>query len=117
MGRRPLKMVGIAVNVPAAAEKTLDRQADARGIAPSRWAGMVFDIGFAAVCAREKSMPATDADLDAICGATLLLWTQERWDTASIGKALGVPESTVVRILDGWAGYRRAQAGPFLGGA
>lgn len=102
------RMIGITLNVPEKAKLTLDRQARERGCATSLWAGQVFDLGFAAVCAREKSMPVTDADLDAIVSATLLLRARDKWDTATIGKALGVPEPTVVRILDGWRDYRRA---------
>lgn len=101
------KLVGVQVNITALAKKTLDRQAAERGCATSLWASQIFDIGFAAVCGREKSMPVTDGDLDAICGATLLLWAQEKWDTAKIAQGLGVPESTVSRILDGWRTYRR----------
>lgn len=102
------KLVGITVNVSERAKLTLDRQARERGCASSMWAGQVFDIGFAAVCAREKSMPITDTDLDAITGATLLLWNRGQWDTASISMGLGVPEATVARILEGWREYRRA---------
>jgi len=102
------KMIGITVNVPEKAKLTLDRQARERGCATSLWAGQVFDIGFAAVCAREKSMPVTDKDLDAIVGATFLLWHRGDWDTASIAMGLGVPEVTVSRILEGWRDYRRA---------
>lgn len=102
------RLIGIQINVPEKAKLTLDRQARERGIASSLWAGQVFDMGFAAVCAREKSMPVTDGDLDAIVGAALLLRAKEKWDTATIGKALGVPEPVVVRILDGWKEYRRA---------
>lgn len=100
------KMVGISINVTAKAKDTLDRQAAKRGCASSLWASQVFDIGFAAICAREKSMPISDADLDALCGATLLLWARD-WDTAKIAKGLGVPEATVSRVLDGWREYRR----------
>lgn len=101
------KMVGVTINVTAKAKDTLDRQAGQRGCASSLWASQVFDIGFAAICAREKSMPITDADLDAICGATLLLWARGDWDTARIAQGLGVPEATVSRVLDGWREYRR----------
>lgn len=87
---------------------TLDRQARERGIGSAMWASQIFDMGFAAVCAREKSMPITDADLDAIVGATLLLQARERWTAFKIAKALGVPESTVERILASWKQYRRA---------
>lgn len=108
MARSFQRMIGITINVPERAKETLDRQASERGCATSVFAGQVFDIGFAAICAREKSMPLTDADLDAIAGATLLLWSRGDWETASIAKGLGVPEATVARILDGWREYRRA---------
>ncbi|MBP2560825.1 hypothetical protein J2857_003594 [Neorhizobium galegae] len=108
MARSIQKLVGLTINVPERAKQTLDRQAAARGAASSVWAGQVFDIGFAAVCAREKSMPITDVDLDAIAGATLLLWSRGDWDSASIAKGLGVPEATVEKILAGWREYRRA---------
>jgi hypothetical protein len=104
------KMVGITLSVPEKAKQTLERQARERGVASSLWMGQVFDIGFAAICAREKSMPITDLDLDAIVGATLLLRAREKWDTATIAKGLGVSEPTIVRILDGWKTYRRAMA-------
>ena len=102
------KHVAITINVPERAKLTLERQAHERGMATSLWTGQVFDLGFAAICAREKSMPITDPDLDAIVGATLLLRDREKWDTATIAKSLGVSEPTVVRILDGWREYRRA---------
>ncbi|MBT9370295.1 hypothetical protein [Rhizobium sp. CSW-27] len=107
MTKAPVRTVGIALTVTEKAKANLDRQAAARGIPSSRWASQIFDIGFAAVCAREKSMPISDADLDAICGATLLLWSRGEWDTAAIAAGLGVPEATVARILDGWREYRR----------
>jgi len=103
------KVVEIKINVPLKAKATLDRQARDRGCAPSLWANQIFDVGFAAICARERSMPITDGDLDAICAATLMLWAGPSWDTEAIAKALGVPEATVVRILDGWRQYRRGQ--------
>lgn len=103
------KMVGISISVTEKAKKTLDRQAAARGLNSSHWAGLVFDMGFAAVCARDKSMPLGDADLDAIVGATLLLWARGDWNTADIAKGLGVPEAVVDRILAGWKDYRRGQ--------
>ena len=108
MARTAFKLVGVMINVPEKAKTTLDRQAAERGVASSIWAGQVFDLGFAAVCARERGMPVTDADLDAIVGATLLLWERGEWNSASIAKGLGVPEATVSRILDGWRTYRRA---------
>jgi hypothetical protein len=103
------KMVGLSVTIPAKAKATLDRQAAERGLASSVWAGQVFDIGFAAVCGREKSMPVSDGDLDAICGATLLLKFGKSWKPDEIAKGLGVPEGTVRDILAGWKEYRRAQ--------
>lgn len=110
MARKHHKMVGISCAIPEIAKVTFDRQARERGLPPSVWIGQVFDIGFAGVCARENSMPVTDPDLDAIVGATLLLWSRKDWDTAKIAKGLGVSEATVARILDGWREYRRAQA-------
>jgi hypothetical protein len=106
------KLVGFTINITALAKKTLDRQAAERGCASSLWASQVFDIGFAAVCGREKSMPVSDTDLDAIVGATLLLWEGEKWNTDAIAKGLGVPEPTVVRILKGWKKYRRGAGTP-----
>lgn len=102
------KMIGIAIQIPERAKAALERQARARGIASSLWAGQVFDMGFAAVCAREKSMPIADADLDAIVGGTLLLMSREEWDTADIAAKLGVPEATIERIIAAWCEYRRA---------
>jgi hypothetical protein len=99
-------MIGISLTVPMAAKLTLDRQAAARGIASSLWIGQVFDVGFGAVCAREKSMPISDGDLDALVGATLLLQS-ENWHPEKIAKGLGVPRATITRILDGWKKYRR----------
>jgi hypothetical protein len=107
MARHFHKRVGITIKVPEVAKATLDRQATARGLSTSIWAGQVFDIGFAAICARERSMPITDADLDAIVGATLLLCSRD-WNTAAIATGLGVSEETIARILDGWRDYRRA---------
>ncbi len=106
------KMVGIQFSVPEKAKATLDRQARERGIATSLWASQLFDMGFAAVCGREKSMPVADGDLDAIVGAVLLLREREKWDTASLAKSLGVSEPTVVRILDAWKLYRAGADGP-----
>lgn len=101
------KMVGVSLTVPLKAKQTLDRQAAERGIAPSLWIGQVFDLGFGAVCAREKSMPVSDGDLDAIVGATLLLTAGENWKPARIAQALGVDQVIVKRILEGWKRYRR----------
>jgi hypothetical protein len=108
------KMVGVSVNITEKAKQTLDLQARARGVSSSLWAGQVFDVGFAAICARDKSMPVVDADLDAIVGASILLWSRGEWDTAEIAKGVGVPEATVVRILDGWKQYRRGQEAGFI---
>ena len=104
------KTVGVAINIPLRAKETIDRQARERGVASSLWANQIFDIGFAAVCAREKSAPITDTDLDAIVGATALLFYGKQWDTARIAAGLGVSEATVERILAGWKTYRRAQS-------
>lgn len=104
----PQKQVGITISVPERAKMTLDRQASDRGYSTSRWVNQVFDIGFAAICAREKRMPITDADLDAIVGATLLLRHGQNWDNVMIAKGLGVPPETVDKILKAWREYRRA---------
>jgi hypothetical protein len=106
MARAFTKLVGLTINVPEKAKATLDRQANERGVSSSLWVGQVFDMGFAAVCAREKSMPISDGDLDAITGATLLLQSTG-WKLGDIATGLGVPEATVKRILDGWKQYRR----------
>lgn len=108
------RMVGLSVSITEKAKQTLDLQASKRGVSSSLWAGQVFDIGFAAICARDKSMPLTDADLDAVVGATILLWAHGEWDTAGIAKGVGVPEATVVKILDGWKHYRRGQDTSFI---
>ncbi|MEH7904038.1 helix-turn-helix domain-containing protein [Rhizobium laguerreae] len=100
------RMVLMQITVSEKAKATLDRQAQERKIATAMWAGQIFDMGFAAVCGREKSMPISDVDLDAIVGAVLLLRASEKWDTATLAKSLGVSEPTVVRILDAWKIYR-----------
>lgn len=100
-------VASITLTLPQQAKATLNRQAAARGYSTSVWAGLVFDMGFAAVCARDKGEPASAADLDAIVGATLLLREGEKWDTKRIAAGLGVSEATVARILDGWRTYRR----------
>lgn len=104
------RMTDLSIRISEKAKDTLDRQARERGVAPSLLAGQLFDMGFAALCAREKSMPVSDGDLDAIVGGTLLLWQAEKWSTAEIAKAMGVPETTVIRIRDAWKTYRRGQA-------
>lgn len=100
------RMVGVTVSVTEKVKQNLDRQARERGISLSVWTGQLFDAAFAAACAREKSMPISDGDLDAIVGATLLLRAREQWDTATIAQALSVSEPTVVRILQLWKDYR-----------
>jgi hypothetical protein len=105
------KMVGITLSVPERAKATLDRQAKERSISTSLWASQIFDMGFAAVCGREKSMPVSDQDLDAIVGAVLLLRAREQWDTATLAKSLGVSEPTVIRILEAWKFYRAGAEG------
>lgn len=100
--------VGIMINIAPKAKLTIDRQARERSIGSAFWAGQIFDMGFAAVCAREKSMPISDADLDAIVGATLLLQEQDHWDVEKLAKWLGVPSATISSILAGWKAYRRA---------
>ena len=99
--------ISVTVNITKKAKETLDRQARERGCASSVWMGHVFDMGFAAVCAREKSMPVSDADVEAIVGATLVLWS-DKWNTADMAKGLGVAEPVIIKILDGWREYRRA---------
>ncbi len=106
---KTFKTVGITITIPEKARETIDRQARERGVGSSLWANQIFDMGFAAVCAREKSLPATDADLDAIVGAAGLLFYGERWDTARIAAGLGISEAVVDRILAGWKTYRRGQ--------
>jgi len=109
MARVPMRLVGVTISITDRAKTTIDRQARERGLSSSLWAGQVFDMGFAAVCAREKSMPISDGDLDAIVGGTLLLTTRDAWDAETIAASLGVDRATVRRILDGWASYRRGQ--------
>ena len=104
------RMIGVTISITDKAKITLDRQAAERGLSSSFWAGQIFDMGFAAVCAREKSMPISDGDLDALVGATLLLTARDQWDAGAIADMLGVPEATVLRVLDGWKTYRRGQA-------
>lgn len=101
------KMVGLTVPVTEKAKLTLQRQAAERGMSSATWGGLVFDMGFAAVCAREKSMPITDGDLDAVVGGTLLLRAALDWDTSEIATGLGVSEATIERILAVWRDYRR----------
>jgi hypothetical protein len=109
MVRPPMKMTGLSLSITERAKLTLDRQARERGITSSMWAGQIFDMGFAAVCAREKSMPISDGDLDALVGGTLLLMTKREWDVAEMAQILGVPEETIACILEGWQIYRRGQ--------
>lgn len=104
-----LKMTPIQITVSERAKATLTRQAQERGLSLSKWSNQLFDAAFAAACAREKSMPATDADLDAVVGAALLLRAREQWDTATLAQSLGVSEPTVVRILEVWKDYRAGQ--------
>lgn len=104
------KMVGVQISITEKAKQTLDRQARERGVSSTLWASQLFDAGFAAVCAREKSLPGTDADLDAIVGAVLLLREREKWDPEMLAKSLGVSEETIIRIIDGWQIYRLEQA-------
>lgn len=101
------KMHGLQISITTKARDTLDRQARERGLSTSQWAGQVFDIGFAAACGREKGMPVSDGDLDAICGATLLLKFGKSWKPDEIARGLGVSVAVVKRILDGWKDYRR----------
>lgn len=103
------RMHGLQLTVTTKAKDTLDRQARERSLSTSQWAGQVFDIGFAAVCGREKAMPVSDGDLDAICGATLLLKYGKSWKPGEIAQGLGVSEAVVTGILDGWKEYRRGQ--------
>lgn len=110
MARIMQRQVGIMINVPERAKLTLDRQAAERGLSSSLWAGHVFDLGFGAICAREKSMPISDGDLDALVGGTLLLMARGEWDNDGIADMLGVPPATVTKILDVWGSYRRGQA-------
>lgn len=105
--RQHTRLVGLSVPITERAKLTLQRQAAERAMSSATWGGLVFDMGFAAVCAREKSMPGTDADLDAVVAGTLLLTSTGDWDTDEICRALGVSEATVVRLLDVWRNYRR----------
>ncbi len=104
------RLIGVSISITDKAKITLDRQAAERGVSSSLWAGQIFDMGFAAVCAREKSMPISDGDLDALVGGTLLLMARGDWDADGIADMLGVPPATVSRILDAWVSYRRGQA-------
>ncbi len=56
------KMIGIAIQIPERAKAALERQGARTRHRLQSVAGQVFDMGFAAVCAREKSMPIADAD-------------------------------------------------------
>lgn len=103
-------MVGIQISVTDKVKSVLQRQAGARGYALSVWCGMLFDQAYAAVCAREKGLIHTDADLDAVVAGCLLLWARDEWDTAEIGQRLGISEATVAKILDVWRDYRRGQS-------
>lgn len=105
-----MKLVPIQIQVTEKAKATLIRQAEARDLSMTRWANQLFDAGFAAACAREKSLPGTDADLDAIVGAAMLLREREKWDVPALAQALGVSEQTIDRIIDGWQIYRLQQA-------
>ncbi|MGE0425280.1 MAG: hypothetical protein AB7O88_23680 [Reyranellaceae bacterium] len=87
----------------------LREEARKHGYAPSVYAQLLFDAAFAARIGQLREQPASDAELDR--QVTLALILAGIGDSEEIARATGLPESLVVRILDGWRTIRRGKSG------
>lgn len=68
-----------------------------KGEAVTRYARMLFEAAYAA-----RFNNSGDRHLDAIVGATAVLYFADRKDTATIALAVGVSEQAVLRIVKAW---------------
>jgi hypothetical protein len=89
--------------------RNMQKRAGEKGLSVGGYAKLLFEAAYAARVGREKEMPVTDADLDGQVRGVFCLAGE--FDTATIAKALGVPESLVVKVLDGWRRQRNAKPG------
>jgi hypothetical protein len=103
----PKRQVNISVD--SRVYDNLARRAKEKGLPVSTYATQLFEAAYAAGVGREQNIPVSDAELDEQVRAVFCLAGE--FDTATISKALGVPESLVVKVLDGWRQQRNPKPG------
>lgn len=80
----------------------LAKMAGDRGVSRIGYAKMLFEAAYAARCGVQP-----DAEIDEQIKIALVLWAA-RQDTATIAKAVGLSESTIVKAIDCWKQERAA---------
>lgn len=97
---RPAEKKQFGFAVSAAVHAGVAARADKLGMAPTTYAKLLFEAGYAARIGQERSEDPADAELDE--QVRLVFAPAGQADTAAIARATGVPEPRVVKILEGW---------------
>lgn len=84
-------------------------RAQAMGLPAGGYAKLLFEAAYSARIGREKQLPVADAELDEQVRAVFCLAGE--FDTAAIARTLGLTETFVAKVLDGWRQQRRLKPG------
>lgn len=89
------RQIGISVS-PKVYER-IHQMAKSAGMTGTAYANLLFDAAYSARC-----KPTGDLDLDAAVARVVVLWGANRFDAPAIAAHVGLSETTVTRIIDGW---------------
>lgn len=103
---RPAERKQFGIAVSATVHDGVAKRAAQLGMAPTSYAKLLFEAGYAARIGQERGEEPADAELDEQVRLVFALAGQA--DTAAIAKATGVPEPRVVKILDAWRTFSRS---------
>lgn len=102
----PVPMVTLPIKITAKAQSVLFDAAKKAGYrSASDYGALLFNAAFAARVGQMRDQPVSDRELDE--QVRLVLACAGQADTAAIGKAVGIPEAGVVKILDAWRAVGR----------
>ncbi|MBN9078241.1 MAG: hypothetical protein BGN87_06485 [Rhizobiales bacterium 65-79] len=90
----------IAFSIEEALYRRLEARASAMNMPTSKYARLLFDAAYAARIGQEKEIPASDRDLDET--VKLVFACAGHGSNTMTARALGISESLVERIKEGW---------------
>jgi hypothetical protein len=90
----------IAFSIEEALYLRLEGRASAMNMPASKYARLIFDAAYAARIGQENKLPASDRDLDET--VMLVFACAGHGSSAMTAKSLGISESLVERIKEGW---------------
>lgn len=103
---RPSVIINLKITPRVA--RRLAESAKRLGYTQREYAQLLFEAGFAARVGQERSLPPADRELDDQVRCVMAL--AGKADTASMAKAIGIPEARCVRILDSIREYKQGRA-------